>query len=272
METHSAFTIADPRSWMLHVSHIRARRLVVFVHGFRGRATSTWNKFPQSGQVGKWWQESDMLFVGYESMRENISSVADRLNTRLPHFYPTPFAPAMTVEGIPARDDISSPYEELILVGHSLGGLIIRIALADAAQQWVNSQGTIRPPLLSGQTRLFSPASGGFQPAGLLRLFMAGAMWEVIEMYLRTSSAYTELQPESPTIVDTKKRTESLFEKTGFSALQASILWANPDNVVRAAWYATDRFRDSADGQSHSTVCKPKAEYLRPWQFVEVGQ
>lgn len=213
-----------------------------------------------------------MLFVGYESMRENPSSVADRLYERLPDFYPAPFAPAMNIEGISARDDISSPYEELILVGHSLGGLIIRIALADAAQKWVySSPGTARSPLLSGQTRLFSPASAGFQPSGWLGLFKAGALWEGIEMFLRTSPAYSELQPDSLTIRDTKHRTESLFEMTGISALQASILWANPDNVVLTGWYATDRFRDSAHGQSHSTVCKPHAGYQRPWQFVEAG-
>ncbi len=214
-----------------------------------------------------------MLFVGYKSTRDNITSVADRLRRKLPDFYPIPFPPAMNVKGVAPRDDVSTPYEELILVGHSLGGLVIRCALVDAAQHWVNeTPGTALPILLSAQTRLFSPASAGFRPAGFLALAEALGWLRGAEIRLRMSSAYTDLQPGSSTLVGTKERTEELCRTSQVPALRARILWANPDDVVMAEWYSTDAFRDSEDGQSHLTVCKPDDNYPRPWQFVETGR
>jgi pimeloyl-ACP methyl ester carboxylesterase len=274
LETHSSFPVAELPTWVLHPSHQRGRRLVVFVHGFGGRAVATWTEFPQSGQMGSWWEESDMLFVGYKSMRENITSVADRLRTELPRFYPIPYSPAMNVGGVRARDDIVSAYEELILVGHSLGGLVIRIALAKTAQEWLNSsppQGASLPDLLNAQTRFFSPASAGFRPAGALGLISAAGVWPVIEMFLRTSSAFSDMNPQSTLITNTRRTTERLAGE-GFSSLRARTLWANPDGVVLAEDYDTDLSRASADRQSHGSVCKPSVDYPRPWQFVETGR
>lgn len=257
----------------MQVSHERARRLIVFVHGFGGRATETWTDFAQSGRIGQWWQESDMLFVGYRSFRDDISSVADELREYIPGFYPTPHPEAMSVMGLQVRDDISSPYEELVLVGHSLGGLVIRCALVDAAQEWIHSiPRSARPIILCARTRLFSPASAGFRPAGLLGLAKALGILRIAGFVLWMSGPYQDLQPGSSMIAHTQERTEMLYRTTSEPALQASILWANPDEVVKAEWYATDMYRTSVRGQSHMTVCKPHDGYPRPWQFVETGR
>lgn len=274
LETHSSFRVVDLPTWVFYPSHQKARRLIVFVHGFGGRAVATWTDFPLSGQMGTWWEESDMLYVGYKSMKENITSVADRLRTELPRFYPTPYFPAMEVGGVKARDDISSEYEDLILVGHSLGGLVIRIALAYVAQQRSNSSpsAAAAPPfLLEAQTRFFSPASAGFRSGGALGIIGAAGVWPVIEMFLRASSAYTDMDPESSLIKGTREKTERLARE-GFYSLRARILWANPDGVVKAEEYDTDLYRDSADDTSHGSVCKPSSDYQRPWQFVETGR
>jgi hypothetical protein len=92
----------------------------------------------------------------------------------------------------------------------------------------------------------------------------------VAEMRLRQSPAYLDLQPGSSMIDDTRQLTEEFFDRTAAPALQAQILWANPDNVVKAEEYKMD-LRDSADGQSHLTICKPHENYRSPWQFLERG-
>lgn len=269
-ETHVQFKVVRKlRDWEMFVSRTRAKRLIVFVHGFRGKTVATWNQFHKSGQIGQWWQESDMLFVGYK-FRESIRSVADALVRELPEFYPIPISAAMQGNGIPARDDTSSPYEELILVGHSLGGVIIRCALVKTVEQW--PPGTERPTLLDAQTRLFSPATAGFRPTGLLRLAQElGGMGGVVGIRLRMSTQYLDLQPESRLLLETRRQCEKLYKKTSAPALKASVLWANPDGVVMDEGYKTD-IRDSADGKSHLTVCKPHDGYRRPWQFVETGK
>lgn len=274
-KTHAAFRIWWFKPWWeMYISRATATRLIVFLHGFGGDALSTWTQFQRSGTRGLWWQESDMLFVGYRSTKENITSVADRLRTEIPNFYPVPFPPAMTINGVTARENVSLPYKELVLVGHSLGGLIIRCAVVDSVQHWVNNgqDMTARPVLLSAQIRLFSPASAGFRPAGLLGLAEEIGILQVAQLRLGMSSAYRDLQPGSSLIDETRSRTERLYHRTSEPSLQASILWANPDNVVKAEWYATDKFRQSTDwGKLHTDVCKPSIAYALPWHFVEQG-
>ena len=68
--THSANHLREPDGWVFFGSHARPRRLIAFVHGFRGRALSTWGDFPYSGGRSEYIRESDMLFVEYDSTRE----------------------------------------------------------------------------------------------------------------------------------------------------------------------------------------------------------
>lgn len=248
---------------------------MVFVHGFGGSATGTWREFPSSGQVAEWWQESDMLFVGYESTKDSIPAVASRLRLNLDQFYPTPFQTAMVVGGASARVDTTAEYQELVLVGHSLGGLVARRALVDAAQTWIDDHDGIpqeRPKILDAQLRLFSPANAGFRAAGLLGAIMALGPFGAIDSFLRRSSAYTDLQPGSTTLTDTRRRTELMTRRDGMEALRARILWANPDDVVIPERYDSDFVDAFEDGQSHQSICKPHQEYQLPWRFTETGR
>lgn len=272
--TPTAVRVDHPAGWWMYPASTTASRLIVFVHGFGGSAISTWKNFADYHRLGPWWMASDLLFVGYDSRRDGIKGVADRLRRNLPRFYPTPFQPAMTLDGISVREDTTSPYQELIVVGHSLGGLIVRHALVEEADEWINAgRTTAKPLLLDSALRLFSPASAGFRAAGLFGAARASGFWPAVDIYLRRSSAYTDMQPGSPMLVDTRARTERLVEKepdTG--ALRARILWASPDQVVIEGKYDSDVLSRSVDGKSHRSVCKPSIDYLVPWQFVERGE
>lgn len=277
-DTHSAVHVRNPESWVLYVSNTFASRLVVFVHGFGGKSTSTWQGFPDCQKRGTWWRNADMLFIGYKSSRDSITGVSNRIRRNLPFFYPSPPESLMILHGEPIRTDISSQYQELILVGHSLGALVLRHALAQEAQEWENAPEQMRAfdephPLLSGKLRLFSPASGGFRKAGDLAMLMEYAgIWPAIETWLRRSSAYTDLQPGSIMISDTRRRTETLAENGKFDALRAEILWASPDKIVNESDYDTDFRSLSVDKKTHRSVCKPNDLYVEPWSFVETGR
>lgn len=258
------------RQWVLNVAHDRADRLIVFVHGFRGKATTTWQDFPSVDADDDWWGHSDLLFVGYNSMKDGITGVAHRLEQQLPQFYPFPYPPAMNLDGVTPREDTKSPYAELILVGHSLGGLIVRRAMIDAADRFLD---TGQPELLlEAQLRLFSPAIAGFRPGGALGSIHALKQWGALEIYLRRASAYTDLQPDSIAIAFVKQRTEELAIDPRLHALRAQILWASPDNVVDPTRYSVDTDY-SADGQDHGSVCKPREpDYPKPRYFVRHGR
>ena len=268
--------LTDPSGWVAVLTNYAPRRLVVFVHGFRGNVLGSWMDFPDSYRMGDWWRESDLLFVGYDSLRETIAGVAGRLRTQLPRFYPQPPKSLVEAAGIPLRDDVGY-YESMIMVGHSLGGVVVRRAVVDAAQEWIdrcaNDPRTPKPAILGAQIRLFSPASAGFQAAGLLGVLKASPGWWGLNMYLRNSSAYSDLQPGSLVLAAIRSRTEQLVEldATKFSALRARILWANPEDVVISERYDTDYVEAIADNVSHKSVCKPRDQYLTPWVFVERG-
>jgi len=279
VQTHSCrhLRAPHPEGWVAYFSHERAERLVVFVHGFRGQAVSTWYQFPESGDRNDWWRASDFLFVGYDSARDTIVGVATRVSKHLSRFYPHVPTDLLEVGGVRVRPAGTEPYRELLLVGHSLGGVVLRRALCDLAQSWIEHRETdpeaLRPALLDATLRLFSPASAGFRSAGWLGLLQASAFWSALNMYLRRSSAYTDLQPRSDLLANTRQRTERLVSdhRQELAALRASILWANPDDVVLAERYDTDHVDDSVDGTSHITVCKPSNAYEMPWPFVEHG-
>jgi pimeloyl-ACP methyl ester carboxylesterase len=265
-----------PEGWVLFLSPAKATRLIVFVHGFMGDAVRSWRRFPDAAEAGEWWQESDLLFVGYDSVSDSIAGVAARLRRETPRFYPLLPDDLLEIDGTRLRPASAECYSELLLVGHSLGGVVVRLALCDTALGWIED-GTVsvpRPPLLDAEVRLFSPASAGFRAAGWLGLVQACSLWKAVSMQLRRSSAYTDLQPGSQLLVETRRRTEELMvtHDDQLKALRASILWASPDNVVLAERYDSDRLDDSVDGRTHRDVCKPQDDYQRPWRFVETGR
>jgi pimeloyl-ACP methyl ester carboxylesterase len=220
-----------------------------------------------------------LLFVGYPSQKDNITGTADRLREELTNFYPRLSDSFLSVAGVGVREPADLPYEELILLGHSLGGVVVRRALSDAASQWLADMAedptSPRPSLLDATVRLFSPASAGFRPGGRLAALRAGPIWPIINMRLRCATAYTDLQPSSPILSETRKRTESALSsqsRRDLKALRPDLLWANPDEVVLTERYDTDRSSSSVDGTSHSSVCKPSDTYEAPWLFVETGK
>jgi len=261
----------------MYLAHEPPVRLVVFVHGFAGGTVRSWRQFPDSGDTNTWWRASDLLFVGYDSLRENITGVAARIRRELPFFYPTPPARLGEIEGIRVRPLEIHDYGELLLVGHSLGAVIIRRLLVDCAQHWRDAlrenPTEPMPAILQARTRLFSPASAGFQPANKLGVLWASPGWLGLNMLLRRSSAFSDLQPNSTILVETRRRTE---EEVGTGdesadALRAFIAFANPDDVVITERYSTDHVESSIDLTTHRSVCKPNAAFDNPRRFVETG-
>lgn len=276
---HCYVDLEHPLSPVAVVATARARRLVVFVHGWGGSAYSSWGEFDAPPRDDPWWAEADLLFVDYPSRKETVLAAADRVRTMLRDFYPSPYQPMLVIDGVAVREDVSAPYDELLLVGHSMGGLVLRRALLDEMDEWsyFGEPADSRPPLLDGQLRLFSPASAGFLPRG--RLALAFAAWPILDRALRVGLSYPDLAPDSVLIRDTRRRTERYDTRTGDGrALAARILWANPEDIVLTEKYDTDSISRTVDPPSyllakllHEDVCRPMVGYDLPYRFVSTG-
>lgn len=222
-----------------------------------------------------------MLFVGYDSRRERPGETAAWLRERLAFFYPKLPDEVLEKRDARVRPPSEAAYSQLILVGHSLGGFVVRLALYQQARIWLFEErqtdpAADRPALLDAEIRLFSPASAGFDPAGLLGMLAAsGCFWNLGTIALNKSPAYTALRKGSDLLTQTRSQTESLIGEYGadLAALRARILWARPEYVVEREGYTTDFEAQSLEPErNHTQVCKPGNGYDAPRRFVETGK
>lgn len=257
--------------WTAFFTDTAPRRLVLFVHGFGGKPLETWLRFPDGASTRPWWRESDLLFAGYDSTNGTIKGFADNLRHHIPSFYPARRRDLLEAGGLKVCEP--TDYSEFVIVGHSLGGVVVRRAICDAIR--ASQEGTPPSPLISATVRLFSPATAGFRPAGNLGMLLesGGFLRKIAMMKLRRSQAFTELERTSPQLEDTRTTTETLADDDpGILSLRPRTLWASQDEVVEARDYKTDPVSDSIEKVSHSAVCKPKSTYIAPWEYVETGR
>lgn len=267
MDGWSRFLMSDPREWVLYTTDQPPKRLVVFVHGFGGRAERSWRGFlnarrSSDPQVAAWFAESDLLFAGYRSHQDSIQAVADRLRSRASDYFPERHREA--TEG-GASD---GHYDEILLVAHSLGGVVVRRALIDLSS---SGDSLVRDGLLAQRPRLFSPATGGMRLTGLLGAAKSvPGVWALALFYLSFTSSYSDLQSGAPYLVSLARQTERAATLSPeVSAFRPLTLWANPEGVVNTIWYDTDPPPvPLAIARDHGAVCKPEPNYQQPYTIV----
>lgn len=234
-----------------------AGRLVVFVHGFAGSAVKTWRAFYEGQARYGWWRESDLLFVGYRSLHDEVGYVASTLRVLVGRAFPSPQDGMLPLR----QGDI--PYARLVLVGHSLGGVILRMALLEELRAQPSS------PLLAAALLLFSPATGGFVPSGLLGAFRELGLWSAVEAVLSGAPSYNLLRRKIDDLARLRGDTEqAALTHPWLPSLSSWTLWATPDRVVATGGYVTDA-PPEWENLGHTRVCKPGPTYTRPWEFIQ---
>jgi hypothetical protein len=272
------------------------------IHGFGGSPTTTWVGFEHlidelQGQSAPW-SRCDLFFYGYRShnqiapLGENlvrfISTVAARkeglilqIDFALPSSNEKMYGSSLRL----SLGRGTEPYRNLFLVGHSTGAVVIREAIRLKLRE-ITARGrditawfaqVVRPDdaeyadwlVASAFLRLFAPAHLGVMAAGLLGgVSSLPRIEKVVNAYIRCNPLYQNLRPGSPTLVDLRKETETLYEKHKIQALKALSLFGEREDVVFIGSYCHDEQLPTEKGQNHTSICKPTRHYIKPLEFV----
>ncbi len=252
-----------------HVSILRReppsdRVAVIFVHGFGGDSYGTWRDFHGLSIKDQRLRQADLYFYSYRSSSGQLPGQASRFEL---------FASTIAdgVEHHAAFGGGSGGYRRIVLVAHSQGAVIARLAVLQAHKQnrrWVESTRLV----------LFAPAHCGERIASTVaslldRLPLLGVVIDVVQY---RAPATEQLTAGPGTMLEGLRRsTERLAtEKPELSrGLRATCVFGDRERVVVADVFDCDvRWQPDPLGHDHQSICKPNRGWMFPVQFVdEVG-
>ncbi len=255
----------------------RTETAVIFVHGFLGDAEGTWLNF--QGMVDTHtadypeWETSDLLFFPYASFRSHITDSAEELVKFLRTMFPAPPEGLFTIDRDlpllpkPLADLDLEPrtYKQLVLVGHSQGALVIRRALVVI---YKDEEPNPTSRILSSQLALFAPAIFGFAPSGMVGTVLGiGRAEKLAMLVLRFSRAFREME-KGDVPAEIQRHTEAFLKRSNLSCFTARVLFGREEEIVTKMEYTDDFPEPSEPNETHTSICKPRARYLRPFKFV----
>ena len=262
------------------------RTAVVFVHGYYGDALKTWADF--QGEVDRdgapeVFATSDLYFYKYDSTRNVVRGAAEAFAAALKRIYPIPAAHLFTFSvaaagivqqsrGIPREG--APGYRDLVLVGHSMGGVVIR-ELAYRTIRYGIKGGLTADQVKPAAVALFGPAQYGFKlsEAVASAISFHGILAFLNLLYVaNTARAYNDLAKGSKVLDGIEEETKAVAAELGDKArcLQASTVWGQEEWVVFTRDYPViDRSHDPlVPGRGHLDVCKPSRDYPIPVTWV----
>lgn len=223
----------------LHCHHrdLRAKRVIVFVHGLNGGGYHTWGKFPHFVFDDQSRDPMDVAVFDYFSglrrrifERPHVSVVAQILTERL--------------------QELSDDYDEIFLIAHSMGGLICTDSIRHYVAQRDEEPGLLRA--LAGAIFVSTPLMGSKFAKARIRLLISE--WEELQL---DSPYQRDLQQFIRSTIDTKGEIE--FKSGRYKLPIWSFVGARDRIVARSsATLGIDEDQIRTIDQGHRKISKPR--------------
>jgi hypothetical protein len=262
---------------------------VVFIHGFGGDPVTTWLNF--QGLVDTttispgFWKTADLFFYRYKSVQDHLHVNGEAILEFINHVFPSPspeilsfFDVDAVVDGVEVRPrdlqlDPTNRYRNLIIVGHSEGGLLIRRSLLDTVkgmedEQLAEISDSLEPSVLKARVRLFAPALMGVTFSGLIGVIAHSSFLGNLGSWALLGSRAAADMSNETNIQTIQNGTEHEARKwKKLIGLRAKVLWGGKDSIVTPNEYAVDTKKTELD-KNHTSVCKPTSDYSAPLELV----
>lgn len=245
-------------------------RAIIFVHGWAGTAGDTWEAFPQGLRK---LTATDCLWLNYPTVDHSVAFCAATLRMFIGDLLRRPFDTIVNPSlpfGVASRERRMT-YEKVILVGHSMGAVVIRRALLDLElNDDLTQEDRDKISLL-----FFAPAHKGSSiplmiASGIGLDFLPGAQLvsNALALWYRSlqdlkegSQCLTGLEQDSRLVREERR--------TGTEYLRAHVYHAQGDKVVVQETFDRDHPVRPILKRNHRNICKPDDEYSEALEALE---
>jgi hypothetical protein len=241
-----------------------SRHLVIFVHGFNGAATGTWMQFPDRIMTNPIFAGSDVVYYGYDGVFQQAQDSGGQFYLFANQLIANPLA--VVPEKI--RPFLNRPpafsYDRITLVAHSLGAVVVRLALLDAHKNK-------RPWLASSEIILYAPAHMGSSnipelvSQALLGIPYLKWVGGAVTFKLKV---LRDLKEESGLLKSLQDRTKAALADAPELRARAIVV-TSKDDAVKNNYFLTDPTPSRMDTATHVTICKPDPQFEAPAKFLD---
>jgi hypothetical protein len=238
----------------------KPNKLIIFIHGFNGNSTTTWGEFTFLMQTDPDLADTDIIFYGYDSTKEQANNNAIRFYKLLK---------SINDEGLDKHTSYNRKfglikYTNILLVAHSLGSIIIRRSLLHAKSEnkvWLSKCKMI----------MFAPAHKGSRVQNTTLMVVPKWMKVILGFGYFSRPIIEDLMPNSQTIRNLINDTMAYISRNdGDFTIAHKVIWAANELIVHNETFCSDPVAEIKEHKNHKTVCKPLIpDYADPFDIVK---
>lgn len=248
---------------------------LVFLHGWGGTASDTWEAFPEALRLSPRAAHVDAFFLQYPSREHRVAFCAAPVASIVRDLLRHPLERVISGALPPGTTRPPFIYSRVVLVGHSMGAVVARRALLDIFDE-LTEEDRSRLRML-----FFAPAHTG---SSLPRLLTSGLGLDWLPGGALVGAALTSYYVSLQDLAEGSACLTALAEDARIARLSAvpgAVSPADAPGYLRArVWHARDdkvvsQERFDADwplqpvmGRNHRSICKPGLGYTRPIDAV----